>query len=32
MDGVEPTEAEANAAAEAATPEWQRKWKVVVSE
>ena len=31
MDGVEPTEAEANAAADAATPEWQAKWRAVVS-
>lgn len=31
LDGVEPTEAEANAAADAATPEWQAKWRAVVS-
>ena len=31
MDGVEITEAEANAAADAATAEWQAKWRKVVS-
>lgn len=32
MDGVEPTEAEAHAAADAATAEWQAKWRAVVGE